>query len=118
MGGRKVLVLQGSCRVTTRQLPYLGKFKPSRMETIVCIQVASKVEMSRIGQSRSERIIGIRESLYCRVVVELHLGNYCSSEIRYSRIADSDSYRGSINSGYIRRGLSGSLSRKGLCTRL
>ncbi len=70
MGGRKVSALQGSCGVATGQLLHLGKSGPSRMETLVRTQVASKVEMSGMGRSGSERVIEIGGSLCCRVVVE------------------------------------------------
>ncbi len=71
MGGRKVSVSQGSYGVATGQSLYLGKSGPSGTETLVRTQVASKVEMSEMGQSGSERVVGIRGSLYCRAVVQL-----------------------------------------------
>ncbi len=73
MGGRKVSASQGSYRVATGQSLHLGKSGPSRMETLVRTQVTSKVEMSGIGQSGSERVVGIGGSLCCRAVVELQL---------------------------------------------
>ncbi len=39
-----------------------------------------------------------------------------SGEIRQSRTADGSLYRGGISGRYIKRGLSGSLGRKGPCT--
>ncbi len=41
-----------------------------------------------------------------------------SGEIRPSRVADSNSYRGGISSGYIREGLSKLPGRKGSCARV
>ncbi len=70
MGGRKVSASQGSCGVTTGQSLHLGKSGPSEMETLVRTQVASKVEMSGMGRSGSERVVGIGGSLYYRAVVE------------------------------------------------
>ncbi len=77
MGGRKVSASQCSYEVTTGQSLHLGKSKPSGMETMVHTQVASKVEMSEIGQSGSKRVVEIRGSLYCRAVVESRLDNCC-----------------------------------------
>ncbi len=76
-GSRKVLVSQGSCRVTTRQLWHLGESRPSEIEDAVYTQVASMVEMPRMSQSRSERVVGIIGSLCCRAVIESRLGNCC-----------------------------------------
>ncbi len=45
MGDRKVMALQGSYRVTTRQLRHLGESKPSKIEGIVHIEVASVVDI-------------------------------------------------------------------------
>ncbi len=39
-----------------------------------------------------------------------------SGKIRHSRVADSSSYKGGVSDEYMKRGLSGSLDRKGLCT--
>ncbi len=78
--------------------------------------MVSEVEISKIGQSGSEKVVEIRESLCCRAVVELHLGNCYINEIRHFRAADSSSYRGGISDGYIKRGLSKSLGKKGPCT--
>ncbi len=41
-----------------------------------------------------------------------------SGETRYSRAADSSSYRGGISGGYIEGGLSRSLGRKSPCARM
>ncbi len=73
--GRKVPVLQCSCRVTTRQSQHLGESGPSRIEGVTCTQVVSIVKMSEMGQSRSERVIEIRGSLCYRVVIESCLGD-------------------------------------------
>ncbi len=68
--------MQGSYGVATGKSQYLDKSGPSRIETVVHIQMASKVEILRMGQSGSERVIEIRGSLCYRVVIESLLGDY------------------------------------------
>ncbi len=82
------------------------------------MQVVSIVEMSWMGQSSSKRVIGIRESLYHKAVMESLLVTAISSKNRLARAANSSLYRGGISGEYIRGGLSGSSDRKGLCTRV
>ncbi len=117
-GGKKVPASQGSCGVTTGQSRHPGKFGPFRIEDMVRMQVASMVEMSGVGQSRSERVVGIGGSLCCRAIVESLLATAVFGENRPTRAADSSSYRGSVGGGYIEGGLSGSPGRKGPCARV
>ncbi len=80
--------------------------------------MTSIVEMSEIGQSESERVVGIRGSLCHRAVMESLLVTTVSSKNKPARVANSSSYRGSISSKYIREGLCRLPGRKGPCTRV
>ncbi len=71
-----------------------------------------------MGQSRSERVVEIRGSLYHRAVISSLLATTVSSENRSTKAVDSSSYRGSISGRYIKGRLSRLLGRKGLCARV